>query len=152
MPDKENAMRRFIISTLAMIAVLVFVFIFEGGNPLYFLLPSPLLIVVLVPCFSVLAVWSFKDWGRAWKDAFASGAESSEASARVWAFYEKASYIAGVVGFILGLNVIFMDQSLNLDEAHFLKSLSVACIVPILAIIFAMVARILKARVELNRN
>jgi hypothetical protein len=147
-------MRRFIIGTLALIGTLLLAFILEGGNPLDFFLPSPLLIVVGVPCFAVLAVWSLKDWGRAWKDAFAAGSArgaapsgSASTSARLWDFYEKACYIAGVVGFILGLNIIFQHGG-KIDPQDILTPLSVVCITPILAILLAMVARILRARVE----
>jgi len=145
-------MKRFILGTLAFIAVLLFAFFIEGGNPLDFILPSPLLIVVGVPVFAVLAVWGLKDWGRAWKDAFAKkGAPSAAASAAVssaklWDFYEKACYIAGIVGFILGLNIIFQNKG-NLNGEIF-RPLAVDCVTPILAIVFAMVARVLKARVE----
>lgn len=146
-------MRRFVIGTLALFATLFFAFFIEGGNLGDFILPSPLLIVLGVPVCSVLAVWSLKDWGRAWKDALAaraagSASPSAPASSRLWAFFEKACYVAGIVGFILGLNVIFKDQFLRGDAAGFLRSLSVDCITPILAILLAMVARILRARVE----
>jgi hypothetical protein len=147
-------MKRFILGTLAFIAVLLFAFFIEGGNPLDFLLPSPLIIVVCVPAFAILAVWSLKDWGRAWKDAFVKAgtpratASTAVSSARLWDFYEKACYISGVVGFILGLNVIFQNKG-EVDGVIF-RPLAVDCIAPILAIILAMVARILKARVENN--
>ena len=146
-------MKRFILGTLAFIVVLLFAFFIEGGNPLDFLLPSPLIIVVCVPAFAILAVWSLKDWGRAWKDAFVkAGAPrattSAAVSAKLWDFYEKACYIAGIVGFILGLNIIFQNKG-NLNGEIF-RPLAVDCVAPILAIILAMVARIMKARVENN--
>jgi hypothetical protein len=143
-------MRRFIIGTLALFGTLIFAFVIEGGNPGDFILPSPLIIVVCVPIFAVLAVWSLKDWALAWKDAFAkeSKSASAHASIKLWDFYEKACYIAGVVGFMLGLNII----GSNTDVLSRLgRSLAVDCIAPILAILFAMVARILKARVENGR-
>ena len=113
------------------------------------------MIVVCVPAFAVLAVWGFRDWGRAWKDAFAAGPTSSASagistalsSAKLWDFYEKASYIAGIVGFILGLTIIGSNADVL---AQLGRSFAVNCITPILAILFAMVARILKARVEKN--
>ena len=143
-------MRRFIIGTLALFGALIFAFVIEGGNPGDFILPTPLIIVVCVPIFAGLAVWSLKDWALAWKDAFAKGSESAsaQASIKLWDFYEKACYIAGVVGFMLGLNII----GSNADVLSRLgRSLAVDCIAPILAILFAMVARILKARVENGR-
>jgi hypothetical protein len=142
-------MTRFILGTLALFGTAVFAFVIEGGSPLVFLLPSPLLIVVCIPAFAVLAVWSLKDWGRAWKDAFSMSGSATASSIKLWDFYEKACYVAGVVGFILGLNVIFSHRG-GVDARDMLMPLSVNCIAPILAILFAMVARILKARVEKN--
>jgi hypothetical protein len=148
-------MRRFIIWTLGLFAVLLLAFYMEGGNPLDFLLPSPLIIIVCVPICAVLAVWSFKDWGRAWKDSFGpdSGAPTASAatSAKLWGFYERTCYIAGIVGFILGLNVIFSFQG-GVEPGKIFRPLAVACVAPILAIFLAMVARILKARIERNQD
>lgn len=142
-------MRRFIIGTLLLFATLLLAFFMEGGNPLDFFLPSPLIITLCVPCFAVLAVWSLADWGKAWRDAFSKAASgSAPRSAKLWDFYEKACYIAGAVGLVLGLNIIFMDQSLHGDRERFLRSLSIDSIAPILAIFLAIAARILKARVE----
>jgi hypothetical protein len=140
-------MRRFLIGTLGLFAVLLLAFYIEGGNPLDFLLPTPLAIDLLVPACAALAVWGFKDWGRAWKDAFARTASPSAAtSAKLWAFYETTCYISGIVGFILGLNVIFSFQG-GVEPGKIFRPLAVACVAPILAIFLAMVARILKARV-----
>ena len=58
-----------------------------------------------------------------------------------------ACYIAGVVAFILGLTIVGKNVDLL---ARLGPSLAVDCVTPILAILFAMVARILKARVEKN--
>jgi hypothetical protein len=147
-------MRRFIIGTLALFGTLLLAYYMEGGKPIDLILPSPLIIVVCVPICAVLAVWSLKDWGRAWKEAFASGAAAGEArgdsSAKLWDFYEKASYIAGIVGFILGLTIIFRELDKNPDASRVYAGFAVNCITPILAIFLAMVARILKARVEKN--
>jgi flagellar motor component MotA len=143
-------MLRFILSTLALFGTAIFAFIFEGGTFLDLFLPSPLIIVACVSGFAVLAVWSVKDWGRAWKDAFAkeTGEASAATSASLWAFYEKACYAAGVVGFLLGLNIIGTSIP---DNGMLARSLAVNCVTPILAILFAMVARILRARVESQR-
>jgi flagellar motor component MotA len=145
-------MRRFIISTLVLIGTLLLAYFMEGGNPLDLILPSPLIIVVCMPICAVLAVWSFKDWGRAWKDAFMAGfvdsaTSTAASSARLWDFYERACYIAGVVAFILGLTIVGKNVDLL---ARLGPSLAVDCVTPILAILFAMVARILRARVEKN--
>jgi hypothetical protein len=143
-------MLRFILSTLALFGTAIFAFVFEGGQPLDLFLPSPLIIAVCVTGFAVLAVWSARDWGRAWKDAFAKapGSPSAGTSAALWAFYEKACYAAGVVGFLLGLNIIGTSVP---ENSMLARSLAVNCVTPILAILFAMVARILRARVERNK-
>ena len=140
-------MIRFILSTLALLATAFLAFIIEGGNPAALILPSPFIIVVCIPAFALLAVWSLKDWGRAWKDAFAKAGPSPSAatSAAIWDFFEKTCYIAGIVGFLLGLTIIFSSAY---DPSKIIVSLGVDVIAPILAILFAMVARILRARVE----
>jgi hypothetical protein len=141
-------MARFILGSLALLGTLIFAFVIEGGKPVDLLLPSPLIIVVCVPVFAVLAVWSLRDWGRAWKDAFAAQPSAAASSARLWDFYEKACYVAAVVGFILGLNIIFAYAPDTTQRLF--KSFAVNFITPILAILLAMVARILRARVEKN--
>jgi hypothetical protein len=149
-------MRRFIISTLVLIGTLLLAYFMEGGNPLDLILPSPLIIVVCMPICAVLAVWGFKDWGRAWKDAFIAGCvdgatSTAASSAKLWDFYEKACYIAGIVGFILGLTIIGRNSYQMADPMTKLGPyFAVDCVTPIIAILFAMVARILRARVEKN--
>jgi flagellar motor component MotA len=144
-------MKRFILSTVVLFGTLLFAFFLEGGRLLDFVLPSPLIIVVGVTAFAVLAVWSLKDWGRAWKDAFAkeAGSPSAGTSAALWAFYEKACYAAGVVGFLLGINIIGSNSG-AIDRLG--ASIAVNCIAPILSVLFALVARILRARVEQARG
>ncbi len=140
-------MIRFVLSTLALIASIVSVILFEGGSlPSYFVV-SAFLIVALIPLFAVLAVWSLKDWGRAWRDAFAAGAGASSAavSAKLWSFYEKSNYAAGLVGSLLGIITIL--SRLN-DPSRLGASLAVALTAPTYAILLGLVARILKARVE----
>lgn len=141
-------MKRFAIGTAAMLAVLGFAFWLEGGNLLGLLLPSPLIVVFIAPCCAVLAVWSFRDWGRAWKDAFAPSPRTVGRSASLWSFYEKASYVSAIVGTFLGLNIIFSSQYAEPNPVELGRALSVGCVAPILGIAFAMVARILRARVE----
>jgi hypothetical protein len=150
---KESAMLRFILSSLALFGTAVFAFVIEGGAFFDLFLPTPLIIVACVPGFAVLAVWSVKDWGRAWRDAFAKerGSPSAAISVALWDFYEKSCYTAGVVGFILGLNIIFFEMSKHPQEFKVFAGLAVNCIAPILAILFGMVSRILGARVQ-NRS
>ncbi len=143
-------MRRFILSTLALFFTAIFAFVFEGGEMMDLLLPSPLIIVGCVSGFAVLAVWSVKDWGGAWKDAFAKvpGGSSATTSAALWSFYEKACYAAGVVGFLFGITIIGKNSG-PMDKLG--ESIALNCITPILAILFGLVARILRARVESKR-
>ena len=139
-------MARFLFGTVAIVATFLSIFLFEGGNLLSLLMLSPLLIVILVPAFAVLAVWSLKDWGRAWKDGLArAGAGCAPDSAELWAFYERMCYLASIVGFILGLVLIL--SSLR-DVSTIGKPLAVGLMTPVYAILFGIVARILRARVE----
>jgi len=142
-------MQRFILGTVGLVGTFLLAFFMEGGSVEDFLLPTPLIIIVCVPSFAVLAVWRLRDWGVAWRDAFAAEAGTSGASAELWSFYEKACYIAGVVAFFLGLVVIFKEGG-GVSRTDILRPLAVDCVAPILAIVFAMVARILRARVEEN--
>jgi flagellar motor component MotA len=140
--------RRFLFGTLAILATFVSLFLFEGGALPSLLMLSPLLLVVLVPAFAVLAVWSLKDWGRAWMDGLATGdAGCAPDSVELWAFYERMCYLSCVVGFILGLVLIL--SSLR-DPATIGRPLAVGLMTPVYAILFGIVARILRARVEKN--
>jgi flagellar motor component MotA len=146
-------MARFIFGTLAVIATLAFLIVFEGGDLLNFLMLSPFLVVVLVPAFAVLAVWSPGDWKRAWQDALArptgSPRPSAADSAELWAFHERTCYLASVLGFIMGLVIILS----NLRELSTIgRPLAAGLMTPIYAILFGIVARILGARVERSRR
>jgi flagellar motor component MotA len=139
-------MARFLFGTLAIVATFVFLFLFEGGNLPSLLMLSPFLIVILVPAFAVLAVWSLEDWGRAWRDGFARGdADRAPDSAELWAFYERMCYLSSIVGFILGLVIILSNLG---DLSTIGRPLAVGLMTPVYAILFGIVARILRARVE----
>ncbi len=139
-------MARFLLGTVAIFATFVSIFLFEGGNLPSLLMLSPLLIVILVPAFAVLAVWSLKDWGRAWRDGFArADAGCAPGSAELWAFYERMCYLSSVVGFILGLVLILSNLT---DISTIGRPLAVGLMTPVYAILFGVVARILRARVE----
>ena len=141
-------MARFLFGSVAIIATFVFLFLFEGGNLLSLFMLSPLLIVILVPAFAVLAVWSLKDWGRAWRDGLTRGvADCAPDSAELWAFYERMCYLSSIVGFILGLVLILSNLG---DISTIGRPLAVGLMTPVYAILFGIVARILKARVERN--
>jgi hypothetical protein len=144
-------MSRFILSSLFLFASAIFAFFFEGGTLTDLVLPSPIILVACIAGFAVLAVWSIKDWGRAWKDAFLKDGTSSSTptSIALWAFYEKACYSAGVVGLLLGVNIIFANMS---ESSEILRSIGIVQTTPILAVLFGLVARILRARVENARE
>ncbi len=147
-------MKRFLLGTLATLGVLLFAFVFEGGNPLNFILPSPLIITFGMPFFAVLAVWDFKTWGRAWADAFAAQTDPArrQASERLWEFWEKLCYLAGIVGFIAGLTIIFASAKPDWSIQDFGKYFSVGLISPLLGLCFAIVGRILRYRVTTRGN
>lgn len=141
-------MKRFLFGTIAALLCLGFAFFIEGGRIGALFLPSPFIIAFGVPLFATLAVWNFKAWARAWGDAMAPARESGsrEASARLWGFYEKACYAAGIVAFFLGSIIILSSPG---QEAAGLKaSFAVDLIAPLYALLLALIARILRHRVD----
>jgi hypothetical protein len=124
----------------------------EGGDMIDFVLPSPLIIVILVPLFAVFAVWSGKELGGAWSAAFGrgragagAGAESGPRdAAALWDFFEKAFYAAGIVGTLAGFIIIFASDEIRM------RALSIALMPLVEGILLGLIARILKARVEKN--
>mgnify|MGYP001485707219 FL=1 len=143
-------MIRFIIGTLASLGVLVGAIVLERGNLLAYLVPSALGIALLMPFFGVLAVWSLADWVQAWRDALGKGKvqggdKGARKSAAIWAFSEKTSYAAGVVGFITGL--IIMLSNLSTPETLG-PSVAAGLTCPLYAVLEGLVCRILRARVE----
>jgi|GEM_PF-3597792 len=142
-------MLRFIIGSLFSLGAFCLAFYMEGGNLLSFLLPSPLLIVLGVPLFAILAVWSPRELGGAWKSAFKNGLSETEGkdASSLWDFYEKAFYAAGIVGTLAGFIEIFRSA---LSEGGRTVVFSLALISLAEGILLGLVARILKARVEKN--
>ena len=149
-------MLRFVLSTLALIGTALFLFILEGGRPGSLVMFSSLMISILIPAFAVLAVWSLREWGRAWKDAFAApGGRGGKAgpdradSIALWAFYEKASYAAAVMGPILG-GIIMLSSLSTVDRLG--PALAAGLTTPLYSILLGMMARILRARVERSQR
>ncbi len=143
-------MRRFILASLGAVAILGLAYFIEGGKFSALLFPSPFLITFGMPFFAVLAVWSLGTWGRAWADAMKPQADSRrrESSAELWDFYEKACYSAGILAFILGCVVILRNHG-GVDGRLF-ESFAVNLISPLYAILFALLARILRFRVRVG--
>jgi flagellar motor component MotA len=142
-------MIRFLLGTLFSLGAFCLAYFMEGGSLVNFILPSVLLIVLLVPFFAVLAVWSLKELGGACKSAFAKSLSEVEgkASAALWDFFEKAFYAAGIVGTLAGFIVIFRNAGSG--ETRMLVY-SIALTPLIEGVLLGLIARILKARVEKN--
>jgi flagellar motor component MotA len=134
-------MLRFIIGTLAAVATIVLVVIMEGGTISSYLILSALLVGLLVPVFSTLAVWSLREWGGAWKDAFGA----SKGSRALWDFFEKGCYGAGVLGTLAGL-ILVLSQLSEISKVGPAVALSLTSL--LYAILLGLVARILRARVD----
>lgn len=122
-------------------------YLLEGGDLTRLVVLTPFLITFFVPLFGVLAVWSFGDWGRAWGHAFQAGtASETRRSAELWKFFELASYLAGLVAFIVGGMLIL--SNLAKPETPWTLALSVALVAPVYGGLFGLVARVLRFRVE----
>jgi flagellar motor component MotA len=139
-------MVRFLVGSLLSLGAFFLAFFIEGGDALSFFLFSPLLIVLLVPLFAVLAVWSLGELGGAWKAAFAKGLSDGEgkSAGALWDFYEKALYAAGIIGTLAGFIIILKN-----DDLRF-QLFSIALMPLVEGILLGLVARILRARVEKN--
>lgn len=140
-------MKRFVFGVVAVLVSLLGAYWMEGGNILALILPSPFIISFFVPFFAVLAVWSPKAWGRAWRDAFSPQPDpkARAASARLWDFYERICYASAVLALMLGLVIIF---SSNPAWPGVAESFATGFTEPVFAVFFAIVARILRHRVE----
>jgi flagellar motor component MotA len=145
-------MARFFIGSLLSLGAFCLAFFIEGGDMIDFVLPSPLIIVILVPLFAVFAVWSGKELGGAWSAAFGSGRAGAGAGAEsgpkdaaaLWDFFEKAFYAAGIVGTLAGFIIIFASDEIRM------RALSIALMPLVEGILLGLIARILRARVEKN--
>lgn len=140
-------MLRFILGTLASLAVVILAVLMEGGNIFAYLSVNALAIALLIPFFAVLAVWRLGDWLKAWRDALKAGGDSASAatSKAIWAFFEKAGYAAGGVGFIAGL-ILVLSHIQAIEEVG--RGLAIALTCPMYALLLGLVCRILRARVE----
>jgi flagellar motor component MotA len=139
-------MARFIVGSLLSLGAFCLAFFMEGGDMLNFVLPSPLIIVILVPLFAVFAVWSAKELGAAWSAAFGKGRAGAGSgpkdAAALWDFFEKAFYAAGIVGTLAGFIIIFRSDEIRM------RAVSIALLPLVEGILLGLIARILRARVE----
>jgi flagellar motor component MotA len=141
-------MARFIVSLGLLLATISAAVLYEGGSPLAYIGISTLVVELLVPLFAGLAVWRLAEVGRAFGDAFSKKADSSSRSrsARIWEFAEKVCYATGVIGFILGTVLVLGHVSGSVNElAH---AFAISLTAPLYGVLFGVVCRILKARVE----
>ncbi len=140
-------MARFVVSLILLIASIAGPVVLEGGRLIAYVGISAFIIEAFVPFFAVLAVWGFPQIGRAWKDAFAPPADpdSSARSVRIWEFTEKACYATGVLGFLLGMVIVFghLEELMPTIGAP----LAVGLLGPIYGLFFGLFSRIMRARV-----
>jgi hypothetical protein len=120
-----------------------------GGRAELWLHPAvmALAFVVLIPLFAARAVWSRRELGEAYDAAFRPcPAPAAAAAIRVWRFLEAACYLAGILALLSGLIVTFSLLSANL--ANLGAKLAACLVAPFYALVLALAARILAARVE----
>ncbi len=141
-------MIRFIVSLVLLLGTILFAVVLEGGSPLQYVGTSAFIVELLVPFFAMLAVWRLAEIGHAFADAFSRKTESASRarSARVWDFTEKVCYATGVIGLILG-TVLILGR-VNGSPVELGRGFSVCLTSPLYGIMFGIVCRILKARVE----
>ena len=141
-------MVRFVVSVVLLLATIMFSIVIENGNPLSYLGPTAFMVELLVPLFAMLAVWRLVEIGRAFRDAFSEkdDAASRTRSARIWDFAEKVCYAAAVMAFLLGA-VLILSRPIS-SEAPLGPAFAAATVGPLYGIVFAIISRILKARVE----
>ncbi|MEI6387798.1 MAG: hypothetical protein WCQ50_14280 [Spirochaetota bacterium] len=141
-------MTRFLVGSIITFGTLIVASMIEGGNPLMLLFPSVFLVTFGMPFFAVLTVWGFKDLGAACADAFSHNpdAERRRRSARLWGFYEKASYLAGFIAFIAGCIIVLANLDRPFDKIG--GSFSAGLTAPLCGACFGMLGHILKHRVS----
>lgn len=141
-------MVRFVVGVVLAVAVLVGAYVIEGGNPVQLLGFSALLISALMPLFGVLAIWKWKDWLRAWRHAFHKSDVAAEVavSVAIWRFSEFACYLTGLLAWLAGAIIIL--NYLSVVEARWNLALAASVIGPVYGLLFGLVSRILRVRVE----
>jgi hypothetical protein len=144
-------MVRFIVSFVLLVASIAGPIVLEGGRLLAYVGISAFIVEAFVPFFAMLAVWRIGQIGTAWKDAFSRRADSrSKAlSQHIWDFAEKICYATGVVGFLAGMVIIF--RTWGAPGYTVGRALAVGLLGPIYAVLFAILCRILRARVQGTR-
>ncbi len=140
-------MIRFVIGVVLILAALCGAIVIEGGSLLAYMAVTSFMIAVIVPIFAELSVWKGSEWRNALVDAFRPTTDKLrlEIAVRIWRFFEKASYIAGVLGLIVG--VILVLSTIR-DMTAIGKPLGVCLLSPLYGTVLGLVAYMLKSRVE----
>jgi len=105
-------------------------------------------LVAALPWSAAMAVWSRKDVAQAFRDAFrpSGGPEPVAASPAVWRTFEYLFCAASVISLFTGLVITF--NHLSYDAAILGPKLGASLISPFYGVLLAMVARLLRVRVE----
>jgi len=141
-------MIRFIVSVILVLGAVVGAIFLEGFTPKVLMGFSAFLIVAGVPVFSSFGIWKINEVFTAWKDPFVKQKAGTFAvSLKILEFQEKLFYISGmtgtIIGFILVLNTI---QGQAVDQIG--RSFAASLIAVLYGLIFAVLIRILRARIE----
>jgi flagellar motor component MotA len=143
-------MTRFILGIVFAIVALMTGATMFGGSLVTWLHPAvgAFFLVVVAPWFAAMAVWSRKDVAQAFRDAFrpAGGPTPAPASTGVWRTFEYLFYSASVISLFTGLVITF--NHLSYDPANLGPKLGASLISPFYGVMLAMVARLLRIRVE----
>lgn len=140
-------MFRFIVGVVLTLAALLAGYFLEGGAILPLIGFTAFLVTFFVPLFAVLAIWPISAWFSAWRDAWGKVA-FAERSTAIWKFSEVACYIAGVLASLAG-GVLIMN-SWERPPTPIAHAFGVLLVGPLYGTFFALICRILRARVEAN--
>jgi len=143
-------MIRFVVGVVLSLTTILGALALEGGNGLTLLGLSAFLMVWFLPFFASSAVWGYRSWAQAWGAAFhAVEPGVARRSIQLWRFNEFAFYLAGFLGFLMGMILILGFtpwEGTTPDRVG--RSLSAALVSPLYGFFFGYMARILRARVE----
>lgn len=143
-------MARFVLGIAFALAALVSGATLFGGSLVTWLHPAlgGFLLVAALPGFAAMAVWSRGEVAQAFRDAFrpAGGPGPVPASPAVWRTFEYLFGAASVISLFTGLVITF--NHLSYDPAILGPKLGASLISPFYGVLLAVVARLLRVRVE----
>ena len=143
-------MIRFILGILFAIAALMVGARLFGGSLVTWLHPAvgAFFLVVAMPWFATLAVWSRGEVARAFRDAVrpVGGSAPVPESLGVWRTFEYLFYAASLLSLMTGLVITF--SHLSYEAANLGPKLGASLISPFYGVLLAVVARLLRMRVE----